>query len=484
MRREDQVRRAAGRLIAAATATTAAAALLAGCGLNQDGVTPPRDELFFPAGMEVDPGGRWLYVINSNSDLRFNAGTLAALDLTQVERDRSSEWPECPNIGYIHRSTSPESFCCWDALDNQVLNCDAPAYIREESTVRIGSFAGALVVQDLGGDARRLLAAVRGDTSITVVDATVPAGGGDITLSCNDSTTAPFAECDQAHKVTRVTHDPVTATAEERANAVLLPEEPYALAMDATLKLLYVGHLKGGAVSLLALPEPPERPRLIAPFPSIFPPDALGQRGVTALTVKAEGFQGQIFVSSRYLPRVGSMEPIGLTPDAPLSNQNFALVSSGNVFSTGLGGTEVRGIQFVLNGTRAFVLQRNPPALISFDLVTDEDGTRHVPTDVIETCNSPTFLHLHYLAGVTPMLFVTCFDAAQIYVVDPLAVRLASVIEVGRGPAGLAFSPAAPARAYVVGFGSNNVSVIDLDPASPQLFRVIHRIGFPSPVPR
>jgi hypothetical protein len=61
------------------------------------------------------------------------------------------------------------------------------------------------------------------------------------------------------------------------------------------------------------------------------------------------------------------------------------------------------------------------------------------------------------------------------------------VIEVGRGPAGLAFAPPGPngeRLAYVVGFSANNVSVVDLTPGSGTQFHVIQRIGFPSSVPR
>jgi DNA-binding beta-propeller fold protein YncE len=82
-------------------------------------------------------------------------------------------------------------------------------------------------------------------------------------------------------------------------------------------------------------------------------------------------------------------------------------------------------------------------------------------------------------------LFVSCFEAGEVYVVDPYLPQIISIIEVGRGPAGLAFSnESPPERAYVVGFGANNVSVIDLVEGSQTQFHVIERIGFPSPTPR
>ena len=38
--------------------------------------------------------------------------------------------------------------------------------------------------------------------------------------------------------------------------------------------------------------------------------------------------------------------------------------------------------------------------------------------------------------------------------------------------------------AYVVGFGDNNISVVDLAPGSPTEYHVVQHIGFPSVVPR
>ncbi|HTA17924.1 MAG TPA: hypothetical protein VK989_01445, partial [Polyangia bacterium] len=44
------------------------------CALNQQGVPPPLDRISFPGSAFADPDGRWLYVANSNADLRFNNG--------------------------------------------------------------------------------------------------------------------------------------------------------------------------------------------------------------------------------------------------------------------------------------------------------------------------------------------------------------------------------------------------------------------------
>jgi hypothetical protein len=136
-------------------------------------------------------------------------------------------------------------------------------------------------------------------------------------------------------------------------------------------------------------------------------------------------------------------------------------------------------------GNRAFVLQRNPPALVGFDMSTNPLAFGNFPSDILETCASPTFLQ-SYDAGEGERLFVTCFDAGQVYVFDPSVPRLIQVINAGRGPAGLVFpqQPGSHPVAYVVGFSANDIGVIDLMPGSPTQFHVVQRIGFPSVVPR
>jgi hypothetical protein len=494
----------------------AAAAAGTGCGLNQEGIPPPADQIFYPGGILVDPvDGRWLYVINSNADLRFNDGTLSAVNLDLAAADRlTTTWGPCPSINYIRPvSEKVLPFCCVDQLDENVLDCDERYYVNPMgvanpgSTVKIGSFGSAIRSQIDSADPahRRLLVAVRGNSSITAVDAVlppaaVPATEALVKVSCSGSATNPapdFGGCDDAHRITEVS-DPADPTTTTTTPAVLLPEEPYAMVVDPQPghERLYVGHLRGGGLSLIDLSgfELGNLPSLIKVFPSIFPGDANGSQGVTSLTiprfeVSAGTHYAQVFATSRYLPRAAAFAPVSFdppgTPIDNIPNDQLFLADVGNTFVSPLAGAETRGIEAIPDGRRAFLLQRTPPALIGFDTV---DRFNNTPTDVIEMCTGPTFLHSHTPAAGGPVtLFVSCFELGQVYVVDPYVPRLVSVIEVGRGPAGLAFGSEAGGRrplAYVVGFGSNNVSVIDLDPASRTRYHVIQRIGFPSAVPR
>jgi hypothetical protein len=512
------------RLVSALIAAAVCASAIS-CGLNQEGIGPPSNQIFYPGAIRVDPiNGRWLYVVNSNSDLRYNDGTLAAVDLDAVNTDRAlaSAWGNCPSVNYIYPSSSPakppaggppstSAYCCWDTLDRNVLNCDERGYIN--SAVKIGSFGSAIEIQpvtpgtDPASDQKvsRLFVGVRGNASITWVDVDRKLGVNDPNAQpspppafdcAGDTSPDDFVECNTDHRV-------IDEPNPDNANPVpVLPDEPYALAIDAppptadytdNQPLLFVGHLRGGFLSAIDVTE---TPTLLGSFGTIFPGDVNGSLGVTSLTVVTSGVNtGHIFATSRFLPRAGAFIPISssgrnVNPDR---DPFTFLANAGDVFASPLSGAEVRGIQVIPGINRTYLLQRTPPALVGFDTL----GGQNVATDVVEMCQGPTFLYMSppyrpsvIATGATDTdtnkrLFVSCFEAGEVYVVDPYVPQIISIIEVGRGPAGLAFSNEQPdpSYAYVVGFGANNVSVIDLRPGGTQ-FHVIQRIGFPSPVPR
>ena len=272
---------------------------------------------------------------------------------------------------------------------------------------------------------------------------------------------------------------------------------------------LYIGHLVGSTsvhmvasrcstsleTGFIAADLFPPAPRFIAPFGSPFPPSSSGLFGVTSLTMhEALGAAPNpkdpnsqyLYVSSRYVPQVTSMYPIGLLICAGDQNDDV-IVPAGNTLNSGLVGAEMRGVEFIepMPGSqpdyarRAYALQRLPPVLLGFDIATNQSGaTSATPTDVLETCSSPTFLYQHD-AGDGPRLFVNCFDTGEVYVFDPAGPTLLTTFFVGRGPAGMVFDIARP-LAYVLDFSQNDVSVLDLAPGSPTQYHVVQRIGFPS----
>jgi len=534
------------------------------CGLNQSGVDPPKDTIAYPASAVMDRHGDWLFVTNSNADLRFNDGSLMAFSLKRAEQDRmtAAQLERCKAVNYDNPVGDPIDLCCRDPLDPNLINCDERQYIGDATdapysmgegngngNVRIGSFAAGMVRQalelipseppvrnpkqtacpilqpnpdydpykpeehppavqcDVCADYTypddRLMIGVRGDTSLTFID--VESRGPDLTplMKCVGPVTTPeakndFTTCDDAHRVITAMSGLATPSEDPNPPDIPLPDEPYALAVDAHDGLLFIGHLSGnttrpftGGFSLFDISpggtagqmEPVATPgqigghlgapRFIAPFPAPFSPNSVGSLGVTTLTESG----GTVYASSRYAPQVSGL---GTTATCPAAANNapvreIAAFPNGANYNPPLAGTETRGIQFI--GSDAFVLQRSPPALIRFD------ATR-TPTDILETCSSPTFLD-KYDSGVGDHLFVTCFADGEIYVYDPTIPRLVKTFAVGRGPSGLVFDNTNGRNvAYVVGFGDNNISVIDLVPNSLTEYHVVQHIGFPRVAPR
>jgi hypothetical protein len=525
------------------------------CKLNQQGVPPPLDRISFPASALVDPDGHWLYVANSNSDLRYNDGTLVAVDLDAAVRDRFGDsdyhptWGVCAGADRVRVDTD-EAPCCWDYLDHVILNCDERLYIPPASTVKIGSFSSGMQFQtfteegcDPSRDAEaasaalrtsakdrhqcnancpsepidgRLFIGVRGNSSLTYVDTSRVSDGG-LELAVDPGVAKPplrqrpaFSCSDPASpnpNVCTVTQTPTVSSPGNTEQPLHVPDEPYALALDESTDLLYVGNLRGdtahpgtGGISLfdVSRSSPRTPPTFIGATSSFFNPDVNNNFGITSLTLRDNG---SVYACSRYGVNAVNVRPTlnGRCDQAP---GDISLVVGSDVFATPLIGAEIRGIQFLpdpsgvpsedsnqpAQAARAFVLQRSPPALIEFDASTDQRAFGNFPSEVIETCAGPTFLQA-YDSGEGTRLYVTCFDQGQIYVFDPYVPRLISVINAGRGPAGLAFPRTfradRPERlAYVVGFAANDIPVLDLTPGSDTQYHVVQRIGFPSLVPR
>lgn len=76
---------------AAAALALATSLSIEGCTLDNPGISPPQGVVNFPVALELseEEGGakpRFLYVVNANIDLRYNAGSVQTYDLDEIER--------------------------------------------------------------------------------------------------------------------------------------------------------------------------------------------------------------------------------------------------------------------------------------------------------------------------------------------------------------------------------------------------------------
>jgi hypothetical protein len=274
--------RALGAGIAASVASALA---VAGCFVGSEGLSPPTDGFYFPTGVAVSPGGRVLYVANSDFDLQYNGGTVQALDLGRV-RGRALDLQAALNPGGASGSGDSSegavatlAEACGDLAPNaQPLLYPGPCgplaldgrYLKRSAV--IGAFASNVLLthrplsgpsassDESAGARARLFVPVRGDPSVTffnVADDRREAGEarceGDacFALDCG----APSGQrCAAEH---RIGEKPSLENRHLR-----LPLEPVGIAADPAGENIVVSHQTENAASLLVNRWDEARPTL------------------------------------------------------------------------------------------------------------------------------------------------------------------------------------------------------------------------------
>jgi DNA-binding beta-propeller fold protein YncE len=491
----------------AKVALAGACAFLFACQASSVGVEPPADRIFYPTGLAVDPHGDVLYVTNGNSDLLYNGGTLLALDLTRLRADidafRSTGAAPEP-VGGDERTA-----CRKDVSIPYLVECLAPRYAYADQTIQLGNFGGQIGVASLGStDSSRLFIPVRGEPSLTWINAY--RGGGGLELNCGNA--GPLERCAEDHRLYALRPDTLTGSLQE-----LMPAEPYGIFIDELIGTAYVTAFATGELSLFDIHEVDgDKPYYADIHAAPFTPNSAGQLGAVAAAVRPCRLYGSysvealkpegpcdpeqqtdgtfIYVTSHYSAQVavfalrgrsGPCEPTWAQDD-PCTEANadlrLVLVNTININSMDPS-SDLRGIAFSEDGTRAFVVDRQPPGLVLVDTSLEDGLPRNEIIDAVALCPEPSLLYLKKVGG-SNRAFVVCFAAGTAYVVDTDALRVIDTILLGQGPNAMAFALDDPAQplAFVANYVENDIAVIDLLPGSPTEHQIIARIGYPTPV--
>jgi hypothetical protein len=290
-------RTAATSLVAALICTSA---LVASCGQTNPGFEPPTSGLAFPSGLLLDPrvsseptgpcsvdapcgagelctsagqcraSASWLLVTNANSDRRYNAGSLVAVNLdlfwhaafddpTKIHPASSSldEFrgdDEARDPDYRPGDGIP---CRRVANLPQVVECLEEPFILDAATILFGNFPGPTVAWDMHSDKLNptpdpeeamLLIPVRGDPSITYAEISGSLDGDDLHIDdlhieCGQG---EDRRCDDDHRLRFLRNDPEASRLSREPFRVLVspqPEQP----------LAYVSHQGDPDLTLLAL---------------------------------------------------------------------------------------------------------------------------------------------------------------------------------------------------------------------------------------
>ncbi|WP_437593404.1 hypothetical protein [Sorangium sp. So ce1000] len=251
---------------------------IVGCFVDSEGLPPPVERFYYPTGLAVSPGGRVLYVANSDFDLQYNGGTVQALDLQRLRKRtlalQASLNPReagvdagggvsaaCKAVG-LGTNAAPQVYpgpCA--PLDTSALGGDDEVVRR---SAVIGAFASNLLLVhsplpgdgvDAGARQARLFVPVRGDPSVTFFDVADDrfddsgaqhCGEGDACFQLDCGATASGGRCGRDH---RIGEDPGQEIIRRK-----LPLEPFGIAAGPGGTSIVVSHQTENAASLIVNP--------------------------------------------------------------------------------------------------------------------------------------------------------------------------------------------------------------------------------------
>jgi hypothetical protein len=500
--------------------------LVVGCFPPGEGVEAPIDGVYFPVGLAIDATASHLFVVNSDFDLQYNAGTVQSWDLVALRDAVASHGygTDCADWG--ERSAQ-----------DKLLN---PGRCREMSQaglirgkVEIGAFATDAVYRasPAGDGSGRLFIPVRGDATLHWIDT-----GADGSLACgNQGTRENAAEivCDDAHR--SGDNEPTV----ENSRFVSMPGEPFGVDASADGRVILVSNQTSGAVGLLendwtgSLPPEltvrywftqtglPERPMGVAALPE---PKLAAARG---LVPDAGYFPGFLvgYRSTATIHVVRAYLDSAATPPRPytrVTNQSPIFANASGADSRGLAVDDSRREsaertcmeRYGIDDTCAadpscasensdyaeclesasaipldvFVPNRTPASLLI--------GQSQAINDNLASSDAPVFLNSVPIdLGPTRVVvgditnwagererraFVVCFDSRRIVIYDPDRRRVETEVVAGRGPQAMAID-SANGLGYVAHFTDSYVGVVDLDQRRPSYGTIVATVARPVP---
>lgn len=486
--------------------------ILGACVSPGEGPTPPGDQMYYPVGLAVSPGGHTLYVINSDFDLQYNGGTVLALDLDRIRSmipalwDSTSPGYPCGRLPLNNTTTLYPGVC--GAMDLLAPVDGLGSLVA--SSVAIGAFAtDALVISPLHASMAtpaRLFVPVRGDPSVTwieIEDDRVAERPMSRRLNCGQ--TESSARCSSAF---RAGEDPSS-----NPRGAVLPPEPYGIAATDDGYAIVLTHQTTGMLSLVTNPWDgvPTLQYVLGNMPQ-------GAVGTATLPVprlvSAAGldYRPGFLATFRFAAEVDVIRYYDDKAAAPA--RPFLTRSGGVAITVNAGGTDSRGVAVDASARRDceaqcgdnssclsdctlipmpfYVANRTPPSLIIGEIRSKLNRT-NTSTSIEDSISVFDSVPLRYgpsrvaIGPITdmdgkqrPRVFVSCFDSRTVFVYDPISLREDVEIRTGRGPHALAFD-SSQAYLYIGHFTDSYVGVADLDRRHLTYGTIITSIGTPVP---
>ncbi len=443
-----------------------AAATLAGCYPTGDGPEPDDGRIYFPTAIVASPSGQYLFLANSDFDLRFSAGTVQAFELSKVRAE-------------VAKCLTTVTASCYGA--------EPRSFLR--ASVRIGAFAADMTViprLDASGTPLpvgqgRLLLPVRGDATLTFIDFDESDSG--LLLTCS-RTAAPNTFTNTCAPEWRVGREPFNA------RAIKLGGEPFAVASPSGYTdqggIATVVHQGSGDVSLFVGVGTDHKPPTAKLAFALNGLSASGT-GIAALDFltparKDEPLIPRFIVTNRTQPSVQILEYVR---DQGAADRGSLTVVDVVSMPTQASGFDTRGVVVdppnpgETRRTRVFLTSRSPSSIVVGEL----DGSHRLR--FFENVPMPigpsriTRAVVDEGSGPRTRIVATSFDARSLVIYNPDARHVSSVLPTHRGPYSFAQDPKSP-LGFVANFTDSTIQVVDLDPTHPTYQTIVFSIGLPS----
>lgn len=493
-----------------------------------DGVSPPLDSVNYPVGLALSESGHRLYIANSDFDLRYNGGSVLAVDAAavrqllpttcRVESDcgrgetckgaSGTLWGLC-----VDKDDSP----CGELGDKPIAEraftpgrCNpvplqgTELVVAGVKTAPFSTDIRYVTFEDEKGARRaRLFLPVRGDASLHWMD--VEESKGEFReLDCGQSRTSDGTSCDERHRVGN-------EDSEASPGGSRLPPEPASVGASHDGRTVVVGHQTWGRLALFTNRD--NGPRLEEIHEGVgFSPMSIAALPPTREV--APGHRGDFLVS--YLLRQAvEPEPYVELLRAWDGPSNAYLQRGGKAYlQPSQSGYDSRGL--VLDSTAreaclaacdceagecvectqecaqtplsVYLASRGPDSLLVGTVTTkngsDEEARLPNFSYSVPLRGGPSRLTagaiINELGEREQRVFVLSFDTGTVTVYNPATSSIEARIIAGRGPQSIVVD-SENGLAYVAIFTDSYISVIDLDKRHSTFGQVLLNLGTPTP---
>jgi len=428
------------------------------CSLNHPGEAPSEGELYYPIAVAIPPvqedeadsgvPPRYLFVVNTNFDLRYNAGSVQAFDLDAI----AERINDC----------DPSEQC----------RIDSPADVLADE-VLIGSFAATATFSPTG---KRLYVPTRSNSSLTYIDVDLDAKN-DAILSCGegsgrrcgddyvrgDESIASERELEITGESIGAVAARLTALADKEALSDTDNREDF-----ETIDGILVAQ-RNGTVSFFTSRD--KKDKGIEAGPQLVYMVENFDRDLTNIAL--DPVSGSVYLTSQETATTGGFKSLQrvrfyydkIEKKADL-NTSF-IYNAGSVYLRGVDlERDTRDIAFSpLAEDNVFVVSRTPNALLIVDFSEARAGALEAYVSrTVKVGSGASRLALGQI-GDDPRLFafVSCFGSRELYIIDVELAEPVAVIQGFSGPFEVVVDRWRK-LAYVADFRSSIIRIVDLQP--------------------